>query len=152
MSDHSTIPLTRPSARAALRPLLQLRSAGSAGRLRAVLATNSATSALVGFAGLANAAFWSDKLGLDSPGAIRVVSAGLLVFAFDVAAVGFRARKRLRRHAAIISGADIAWVIGTIVVLAVAGLTRLGTAVAIVQGVGVAGLAALQLTFRSQMH
>lgn len=151
MSDHSTIPATRPSA-AALRSPPQLRSVGPARRLRAVLGTNSATSALAGLVGLAGATFWSDKLGIDSPRAVRIVSAGLLLFALGVAAVALRARTTLRRHVAMISAADIAWVIGTVAVMASADLTTLGTAVAIVFGAGVAGFAALQLTFRSGMH
>lgn len=152
MHDQPTISATRPSAPSGPRSLPQLLSASPAARLRAVLGTNSATSALAGIAGLAGGTFWSKKLGAGSPTAVRIVGAGLLLFALDVALVAFRSTRTLRRDAAVVSGADIAWVIGTVAVVALADLTTLGRAVAVVLGVGVAGFAALQLTFRSQLR
>ena len=49
-------------------------------RLRTVLALNAATSFACGVAGLVAAPYWSDTLGIDSTGWIRVVSAGLVLF------------------------------------------------------------------------
>ncbi|MPY95408.1 MAG: hypothetical protein GEV08_20840 [Acidimicrobiia bacterium] len=119
--------------------------------LRAVLAANAATSALAGVAGLVAAGWWADELGLPSVAVVRIVSAALVVFAVDVALVARRATGRLRPAALAISLVDLAWVVGTVAVLATVDLTTTGRLVAIVMGLGVLDFAALQLWFRSRL-
>ena len=120
-------------------------------RLRGVLALNAATSLAVGVAGLIAADWWSERLGLDSPGWTRIVSVALIAFALDVALAARSRPARLRAGAALVSAADVAWVAATIVVLATGRLSGAGVVVAVVLGVGVADFAALQLWFRHRM-
>ena len=121
------------------------------GRLRAVLTANAATSAVAGVAGLVAAGWWSDRRGSDSPGWVRIVSAGLVLFALDVLLVARARPAALHRWSAVVSAADLAWVAGTVAVIAAGGLNGTGVAVAAVVGVGVLDFAALQLWFRSRM-
>jgi hypothetical protein len=144
------IPAGRPALAPVPRSLQEVRTAGPAGRLRAVLTLNAATSGVIGVVGLAAGQFWATKLGIDSATAVRIVCAALIVFAIEVATVAFRSTTSLNRWSAAISAIDIAWVLGTIAVVATAELTALGTVVAVVLGVGVADFAALQLWFRSR--
>lgn len=120
-------------------------------RLRTVLAFNAATSLLTGVTGLAAAGWWSDRLGIGSPGWTRLVSAGLVVFALAVALVARTRPGPLRRLAALVSIADLAWVAATIAVIAAGALNGAGVVVALVVGVGVADFALLQLWFRRLM-
>lgn len=120
-------------------------------RLRTVLGLNATTSLLTGVTGLAAAGWWSDRLGIDSPGWTRVVSAGLVLFALAVALVARTPPGQLRRLAAVVSVADLAWVAGTIGVIAAGALNGTGVVVAIVLGIGVADLALLQMWFRRLM-
>lgn len=119
--------------------------------LRRVLSANATTSAVGGFAGLLAASWWSDTLGIPSVGWIQLVSIGLIVFAVDVGLVAARATASLRSAALAISVADLAWVIGTVVVLATVDLTTTGWVVAVVMGIGVADFALLQLWFRHRL-
>ena len=121
------------------------------GRLRAVLAVNAATSLVAGVAGLAAARWWSEELGVDSPGWVRIVSIGLVLFAVDVALVARSRRDVLRRHAATVSVADLTWVAATAVLVAVGAFSTTGAIIAVVMAVGVLDFALLQLRFRSQL-
>lgn len=149
---NTVIPAGRSDAPLIPRSVPELRAAEPAGRLRAVLAANSATSAAVGLVGLVAAKFWATKLGLENVIVVRIVSAALIVFAIAVALVALRSASRLRLGAALISAVDVAWVIGTVAVLATAGLSTFGTIVAVVLGIGVADFAAVQLWYRSRAH
>jgi hypothetical protein len=120
-------------------------------RLRQVLGANAATSLLAGAAGLVAAGWWSEELGIPSSAWIRVVSAGLVVFALEVAVVAARRGSRLVAGAAVISALDLAWVAGTVAVLTLVDLTTTGRVVAIAQGIGVLGFAGLQLWLRSRL-
>src|SRR5215213_9812940 len=93
----------------ATRPTLE-RAAQPEQRLRTVLGLNAATSLATGVAGLAAAGWWSDRLGVDSPGWTRLVSAGLVLFAIGVALVARAPAEPLRRLAAVVSVTDLAWV------------------------------------------
>ncbi|MFP5322218.1 MAG: hypothetical protein ACLGIC_10275 [Acidimicrobiia bacterium] len=124
-------------------------AATAATRLRTVLLANAATSLAAGVVGLAAADALVDELGLGSAGWTRVVSAGLVLFAIDVA-LGARSR-HLRTTALLTSIADLAWVAATVVVLATVDLTGAGRAVAVVMGVGVLDFALLQLWFRQRL-
>jgi O-antigen/teichoic acid export membrane protein len=120
-------------------------------RLRAVLSVNAVTSLVAGAAGLLAANWWSDRLGIDSSAWTRIVSAGLVLFALDVAFVARARTGRLRPLAAAVSAADLAWVVATVVVVAVGALNGAGVAVALAVGVAVLDFALLQLWYRSRL-
>lgn len=120
-------------------------------RLRAVLALNACTSLACGVAGLVAAPYWSDTLGIGSTGWIRIVSAGLVLFAIDVALVAARAKASLPVASLAISLGDLVWVAATGVALATISFTTTGWILAVVIGVGVLDFALLQLWFRSRM-
>lgn len=137
---------TRTAARSATPSTEQ-----PARRLRAVLAVNATTSFACGVAGLVAAPYWSDTLGIDSTAWIRIVSAGLVLFAVDVALVAARAKAWLPGASLAISVGDLAWVAATGVALATVGFTTTGWILATVIGVGVLDFALLQLWFRRQL-
>ena len=120
-------------------------------RLRAVLAANAATSLLFGVAGLVAAPYWAETLGIDSTGWIRLVSAGLVLFAVDVGFVAARARASLAAAAMAVSLADLAWVAATGVALATIDFTTAGWMLAVAIAAGVVDFALLQLWFRSRL-
>lgn len=120
-------------------------------RLRAVLAANAATSFGFGLTGLAAAPHWSEALGIDSVGWIRLVSAGLVLIAVDVALVARRAQASLPTAALAISLADLVWVAATVVALATIRFTTIGWILAVVIGVGVLDFALAQLWFRRRL-
>lgn len=140
MATHSLTVPTSPRTALAADP---------AGRLRLVLTTNAATSVAAGLVAVLAAGWCVDELGLQSEGWTRVVGAGLVLFAADVA-LGVRSR-RLATTALLTSVADLAWVAATAVVLAAVDLTTAGRVVAVVMGVGVLDFALLQLWFRSRL-
>ena len=142
MTDTMQRPATTPSLPDVERP---------ARRLRAVLAANATTSFLFGAAGIVAAPYWSETLGIDSTGWIRLVSAGLVLFAVDVALVAARARASLASAALAVSLADLAWVAATGVALATIDFTTTGWVLAVVIGAGVLDFALLQLWFRSRL-
>lgn len=120
--------------------------------LRRVLVLNAGTSLTAGLAAVVAPSATAELFGLDGDRAkliIFAVGVGLVVFALDVAFTGLRAGEHvLPRHAGLISAADIAWVVATVVVLATVDLSRTGQLVALAMGLGVAGLATLQLRLR----
>lgn len=140
MTTHTlTAPTTRPAT-----------VGTAAARLRLVLTTNAATSFSAGVVGLVAAGWCVDELGFQSEGWTRLVSAGLVLFAIDVA-LGARSSRRLGTTALLTSVADLAWVAATVVVLATVDLTTAGWVVAAVMGVGVLDFALLQLWLRSRL-
>jgi hypothetical protein len=128
-------------------PLTTSTPDAAARRLRTVLSANAATSFAAGIAGLAFTEPIVDALGLQSAGWTRLVSAGLVLFAIDVA-LGVRSSRYLANTALLTSVLDLAWVAATAVVVAAVDLTAAGTVVAVVMAVGVADFALLQLWFR----
>lgn len=120
-----------------------------ADRLRTVLSVNAATSFAAGVLGLIATDRIVDELGLQSAGWTRLVSAGLVLFAVEVA-LGARSARHVRTTALLTSLADVAWVAATLVVLATVDLTGVGRAVAIAMGIAVLDFAVLQLWFRSR--
>ncbi|HSP05028.1 MAG TPA: hypothetical protein VLR27_16065 [Acidimicrobiales bacterium] len=119
-------------------------------RLRTVLSVNAATSFVAGTIGLLATDPVVDELGLQSAGWTRLVSAGLVLFAIDVA-LGVRSARYLANTALLTSVLDLAWVVATVAVLATVELTGLGRLLAVVMGVAVLDFAVLQLWFRSRM-
>ena len=97
------------------------------------------------------AAGWvSETLGIDHVALTRVVGIGLMVFAADVAWVSTREPDRLLSETRLVSAADAAWVVATIVVVAAGVLTTTGAVVAAVVGLGVADFGATQLWCRAK--
>lgn len=119
--------------------------------LRRVLAVNATTSGVAGVAGLVAASWWAETLGIAGVGWIQLISAGLVVFAVDVAVVAARSTRRLATAALAVSLADLSWVAGTAIVLATVDLTTTGRVLAVAMGIGVADFAVLQLWFRSRL-
>ena len=119
-------------------------------RLRLVLRLNATTS-FVGGAIAAIAAGWvSETLGIDHVAITRIVGIGLILFAADIAHLSTRDRDRLLSETRLVSAADAAWVIATVVVLAAGILTTTGVVTAVVLGLGVADFGMAQLWFRSK--
>jgi len=131
-------------------PLTDTDPTSAAQRLRTVLSVNAATSFVAGVVGLIATDRLVDELGLQSAGWTRLVSAGLVLFAIDVA-LGARSSRHLVRTALVTSVLDLAWVVATVVVLATVDLTGAGQVVAVGMGVAVLDFAALQLWFRSRV-
>lgn len=131
-------------------PRAVIHASDPSDRLRTVLAANAFTSAVGGIAGFVAADWWSSKLGIDSTFWVRLVSAGLVLFAVDVALIATRARARLKLGALAVSIVDFSWVVGTVAVLALADLSTFGTIVAVALGVAVADFCVLQLWLRSK--
>lgn len=124
--------------------------------LRGVLGLNAATSAAAGLVATIAPAAVTDLFDLRHDRAdliVRVVGIGLIVFAVEVAVTAARNRKTtIARDATLISIADLAWVVSTVVVLATVDLSTAGRLIAGVMGAGVAGFAALQLRLKSIPH
>lgn len=118
--------------------------------LRTVLAANATLSAAAGVAGLVAADRLTESMGLGDPTVMQVVSAALLFFAAAVAWVATRSDK-LAAHALAISVCDIAWVVATVVVVAVTDLTTFGLVVAAISAIGVADFAIAQLWLRRKL-
>ncbi len=98
-------------------------------RLRLVLRANAGFSALSGTAALVAGGPIADFLGLDQTWLVRLVGAGLVLFAVGVLAASAKEPPRLATEALIVSLNDFGWVVGTVVVIAL-GLLSTGGAVA----------------------
>jgi hypothetical protein len=85
--------------------------------LRLVLRTNATTSGLGGLAALTAGGPVDDLLGTGQVGLVRLVGAGLALFAIGVAIVSRFDRRGLLRHVPGISVGDASWVAGTIVAI-----------------------------------
>ncbi len=144
MTTFTTSSVTDVPARGSTVPAV---AEAPARRLRQVLGVNAATSAAAGLVGLLATDWCVDELGTQSAGWTRLLAAGLLLFAVDVALVA-RSRARLLAGALAVSIADLAWVALTVVAIATVGFTSLGVAAAVVQGLAVLDFALLQLWFR----
>ncbi len=119
--------------------------------LRLVLSATAATSFAAGALATVAARWCADTLGVDSVALVRAVGIVLMVFAVDVALVARARVCRMRLFAAVVSCLDIAWVVATAIVVASGELSGAGTTTAVLMGIGVADLAALQLWFRRQL-
>lgn len=121
-------------------------------RLRQVLTLNAATSGASGLLAAFAPATVANLLGLEGSNSdliIRVIGLGLIGFALEVAITARRASDRaLPRWAGMISGADVAWVVATLVVVATIDLSAVGISLALAVGAGVGCLAYLQLRLR----
>ena len=122
------------------------------GRLRAVLRLNAATSLGGGLVAAIASPWVSDTLGIDHVLITRLLGVGLVLFAADVAFLSTRGREALARGARLVSAADIAWVLASLVVVATGILTTVGVAVTLLVALGVADFAATQLWFRARLQ
>ncbi len=134
------------TATASVSSELANQSATSKRRLRLVLKLNAATSAISAIAGIVAAGYFADLLEVHV-GVVVGLSIGLLLFAVRVAAVASRAHRRLGQQSRLIAVGDIAWVLGTVVVI-VADLVSTGGKVFLgFVAVGVLDFAIAQLWF-----
>jgi hypothetical protein len=120
------------------------------GLLRRALLANAAFSALSGIALMAGSAAWHQQFGLGSPWVLIVVGASLLVFAARAVFVAGEPAAR-GRDVRVITGMDLSWVAGSVLVLAFEPLqmTLAGRlAVAVVAGLVTAFAAAQVLGLR----
>ena len=84
-------------------------------------------------------------LGTGHAGLVRLVGLGLVVFAFDVAAVAGARVSRLVRWAPVVSIADAVWVAATAVTVAAGWYSTAGVIVVVLVGAMVAAFGATQL-------
>ena len=124
----------------------------SARHLRLVLRANAATSAVAG--GVATAVpHWLDELlGTGHPAWIRVVGLGLLLFALEVLTVSRAERPHLVSGTRAIVVADTAWVVATVVTIALGWYDTTGAVVMAVAGLGVADFAVAQHVLRRRLR
>ncbi len=88
-----------------------------------------------------------DLLGTDRTGLIRVVGILLGVFAVDVALLGRARADRLVPGALAVAVADVAWVVGSVVTIALGWYSSAGTVAVLGAAAVVAGFAFLELRF-----
>ena len=119
-------------------------------RLRFVLRANATFSFASGTAALLGGSWISRVFGIDHVLLTRLLGAGLLGFAALVMAISRLDEPRLRTEAALVSAADAAWVLGTVVVLLTGSLSTAGNVVMAVVALVVADFGATQLWFRSR--
>ena len=119
--------------------------------LRKVLLANTEFSIATGLAGLIFGVPVADALGVDQVWLIRLLGAGLLGFAGIVFLVSRSSPQVLQRWSREISVADIGWVIGTVVVVALGWLSTSGAIIMAVIGVLVLALGLAQHHFRTTM-
>jgi hypothetical protein len=121
-------------------------------RLRLVLATNATTSGLGGLAAVVAAGTVDSALGTDSIMWVRIVGAGLVLFA---ALVLWTARSTTRRvviGAPVISVGDVSWVVGTIVTIVLGWYSTVGAIVMAVVGVAVGSFGVAQAVLAGRIR
>lgn len=146
MSIHTTHP-THPSS----SPATGGRTIDAGRLLPLVLEVNAATSILAGAVGLAAGRWSADRLGLDDTTWVRLVGAGLILFALAVAAASRLRGPALARAARLVSAADAAWVAATVAVVASGVLSTGGVVIALVMGLGVLDLGLAQLWLAARL-
>lgn len=122
-------------------------------RLRQVLALDATTSTAAGAVALLAGDWAAERLGIDAAGTVRVVGAGLLLFALDVGllATGRLPRVSLRAGARLVAAVNAAWVVASIAALAAIGFSTTGRIIVAVQALGVADFALLQWWFSRRL-
>ncbi|MEL6890554.1 MAG: hypothetical protein AAFP84_03080 [Actinomycetota bacterium] len=112
--------------------------------LRAVLRLNAANSLVCGLALAVFASTLADRLGTGYPGWVRLVGLGLLPFAAFVWWVAAGPPERLRHEVPLIVAGDIAWVVASVVGLALGWFDGIGVAIVIAMAVVVDTFATFQ--------
>jgi len=113
----------------------------SAQRLRTTLRLNGATSLLGGLVATVAPATLDRLLGTGHAGWVRVVGAGLVFYALGLLVVAGSRVPRVSRWTPYIVGADLAWVLASIVGISAGLFSGPGSAVVITVGLAVGGLA-----------
>jgi len=123
----------------------------AATKLRNVLRVNTELSLVTGIAGLAAGGPVANLLGVEQVWLIRLLGAGLLVFAVVVFIVAGSPTKTLRTWSAEISIADLGWVAGTALVIGLGWLSTRGAIVMAIIALIVLALSVAQLRARSRL-
>lgn len=113
-------------------------------RLRVVLTMNATTSGLGGLAAVIAAGTVDSMLGTDDTSWVRIVGAGLMLFAGLVLMTARSTTRRLVAGAPAISVGDVSWVVGTIVTIVLGWYSTVGTIVMAVVGVAVGSFGVAQ--------
>lgn len=115
-------------------------------RMRGLLRADAALCAATGLAAAAAAGAVADLLGPDVPErVVLVVGLALLAYALDLAFTS-RAAARWQRAATLAAGGgNVAWVVATLVLVALGAFSTVGAAVALLVGAVVGELGVLQL-------
>lgn len=121
-------------------------------RLRTTLRVNAATSAAGGLVAALAPSALDDVLGTGHPGWVRLVGAGLVVFALDVVIVSGLRTARLRRFAAGVVVADASWVAATVLAVALGWFSIAGAVVMSIVAAVVATFAVLQTRSASALR
>lgn len=118
--------------------------------LRRTLRLNAATSVAGGLVAAIAADRINDLLGAESPGAVRLVGLGLVLFAVDVIAVSTMRTRRLTAIAPWISAVDFLWVAASVAAMALGWFSAGGAAIvgAVAAVVAVFGITQLVLSRR----
>ena len=116
------------------------------GRLRTLLRVDAALCAATGLLAAAAPAAVADLLGPDVPATVvRVVGIALVVWALDALLLA-RTRGRVLTAAALVAAAgNVAWEVGTVVLVALGAFSVSGAVVALLVAAVVGGLGLLQL-------
>jgi hypothetical protein len=112
--------------------------------LRRALRTNAVVSILAGAALAIAPQRWDEVLGTDSPGWIRIVGIAVAVFGVDVAAIAARPTDQLRSLAPAVVAGDAAWVVASVITIAVGWYSTAGTAAVVAMAAIVGTLGAVQ--------
>ncbi len=116
-----------------------------------MLRSNALTSGLGGLVAFAAPARLDELLGTGHPGWVRLVGAGLAAFAGVVAWVSRASRPVLVRIAPLISVADAAWVVGTILTIAAGWYSNGGAVLMASVAAMVAGFSIAQATLSRRL-
>lgn len=112
--------------------------------LRNVLMLDGVVSGVSGVALVAAPGAIASFIGLSSPGAVAVVGASLLVYGAFLVRNARREAPR-RQEAAVAVALNVAWVLGSIAIVAAGGLNRQGNWALILVGDVVLAFAALEV-------
>ena len=114
-------------------------------RLRTVLRLNAAVTGVCAAALTIFARPLDDLLGTGRPGAVRITGVALLVFALDVLLIARARRVLLLRGGWCIAAADIAWVVASVVTVAVGWYGAAGNVLVVGAAAVVAALATTEV-------
>jgi len=128
----------------------QTTQATAINRLRLVLRANAATSITGGAIALFAGSWVSRELGIDHVVVTRLLGAGLIVFALQVLMLSRAKDDRVVAESLLISLADAAWVLGTVVVILSGVLSTTGNIVAGLIGLAVGDFGATQFWLRTR--
>jgi hypothetical protein len=121
-------------------------------QLRLVLRLNAGTSAAAGLVALVFGGALDELLGTGHPGWVRLVGAGLVLFAIDVVLVAGSRPAQLRRLAPIVSVADAGWVAFTVASIVAGWYSAPGAVLMAAVGLMVAGFGIEQFVLARRLE